>query len=168
MTAPVAFYSRLEIVRGQHITRATTERKRRPELLASLRPVGSLTILRVLSRYSRYQRIVDVFVTNVPGPQSPLYLLGARLLEAFPVVQVAGNVPLSVAVLSYAGQLDIGIQSDPTAARTWTCSPTASARRWRSWARPCRPARAEPSGPASINSSASAWVASSARHILGC
>ena len=40
-------------------------------------------------------------------------LLGARLVEAFPVVQVAGNVPLSVAALSYAGQLNIGIQSDP-------------------------------------------------------
>ena len=56
---------------------------------------------------------MDLFVTNVPGPQRPLYLLGARLLEAFPIVQVAGNVPLSVAVLSYAGQLNIGIQSDP-------------------------------------------------------
>ena len=75
--------------------------------------VGSLTILRALNRYSRHQRIVDLFVTNVPGPQHPLYVLGARLLEAFPVVQVAGNVPLSVAVLSYAGQLNIGIQSDP-------------------------------------------------------
>jgi WS/DGAT/MGAT family acyltransferase len=99
--------------RLQHITRATTERKRRPERLASLRPVGSLTILRALNRYSRRQRIVDLFVTNVPGPQRPLYVLGARLVEAFPVVQVAGNVPLSVAVLSYAGQLNIGIQSDP-------------------------------------------------------
>jgi diacylglycerol O-acyltransferase len=49
----------------------------------------------------------------VPGPKRPPYLLGARLLEAFPVVQVAGNVPLSVAVLSYDGQLNIGIQSDP-------------------------------------------------------
>ena len=56
---------------------------------------------------------MDLFVTNVPGPQRPLYVLGARLLEAFPVVQVAGNVPLSVAALSYAGQLNIGIQSDP-------------------------------------------------------
>ena len=65
---------------------------------------GSLTILRALNRYSCHQRIVDLFVTNVPGPQRPLYLLGARLLEVFPVVQVAGNVPLSVAVLSYAGQ----------------------------------------------------------------
>ena len=101
------------VQRFQHITRATTQRKRRPERLASLRPAGSLTILRALNRYSRHQRLVDLFVTNVPGPQRPLYLLGARLLEAFPVVQVAGNVPLSVAVLSYAGQLNIGIQSDP-------------------------------------------------------
>ena len=101
------------VQRLQHITQATTERKRRPERLASLRPVGSLTILRTLNRYSRHQHIVDLFVTNVPGPQRPLYLLGARLLEAFPVVQVAGNVPLSVAALSYDGQLNIGIQSDP-------------------------------------------------------
>jgi diacylglycerol O-acyltransferase / wax synthase len=82
-------------------------------VLASLRPVGSLTLLRALNRYSRHQHLVDLFVTNVPGPQLPLFLLGARLLEVFPVVQVAGNVPLSVAVLSYDGQLNIGIQSDP-------------------------------------------------------
>jgi WS/DGAT/MGAT family acyltransferase len=105
------------VQRLQHITQATTARKRRPERLASLRPAGSLTILRALNHYSRHQRIVDVFVTNVFGPQRPLYLLGARLVEVFPVVQVAGNVPLSVAVLSYAGQLNIGIQSDPDGLR---------------------------------------------------
>jgi diacylglycerol O-acyltransferase len=101
------------VQRLRHVTRVTTARKRRPELLASLRPAGSLTTLRAFNRYSRHQRIVDLFVTNMPGPRLPLYLLGARLLEAFPVVQVAGNVPLSVAVLSYDGQLNIGIQSDP-------------------------------------------------------
>jgi diacylglycerol O-acyltransferase / wax synthase len=101
------------VQRLRRVARATTERKRRPELLASLRPAGSLTILRALNRYSRHQRIVDLFITNVPGPKRPLYLLGARLLEVFPVVQVAGNVPLSVAALSYDGQLNIGIQSDP-------------------------------------------------------
>jgi hypothetical protein len=120
--------------------------------------VGSLTILRALSRYSCHQHMVDLFVTNVPGPQFPLYLLGARLMEAFPVVQVAGNVPLSVAALSYAGQLNIGIQSDPTASQTWTSSLTACASLWRSWARPRRPSPAEPSRPTSINSSSSAWV----------
>ena len=56
---------------------------------------------------------MDLFVTNVPGPKRPQYLQGARLVEAFPVVQVAANVPLSVAAVSYDGQLNIGIQSDP-------------------------------------------------------
>ena len=113
MVVPLPVSEPDPVQRLQQITRATTERKRRPERLASLRPAGSLTILRVLNRYSRHQQIVDLFVTNVPGPQRPLYVLGAGLLEAFPVVQVAGNVPLSVAALSYAGQLNIGIQSDP-------------------------------------------------------
>jgi WS/DGAT/MGAT family acyltransferase len=113
MVVPLPVGERDPTQQLQHITRATTERKHRPELGASLRPVGSLTILRALNRYSRHQRLVDLFVTNVPGPQRPLYLLGARLVEAFPVVQVAGNVPLSVAALSYDGQLNIGIQSDP-------------------------------------------------------
>jgi diacylglycerol O-acyltransferase len=101
------------VQRLRQVSQATIQRKRRPGLLASLRPVGSLTILRALNHYSRHQQIVDLFVTNVPGPKRPLYLLGARLLEAFPVVQIAGNVPLSVAALSYDGQLNIGIQSDP-------------------------------------------------------
>jgi diacylglycerol O-acyltransferase / wax synthase len=113
MVVPLPVGEPSPVQRLWQVTQATTQRKHRPELLASLRPVGSLTVLRALNRYSRHQRIVDLFVTNVPGPQRPLYLLGARLVEAFPVVQVAGNVPLSVAALSYDGQLNIGIQSDP-------------------------------------------------------
>jgi diacylglycerol O-acyltransferase / wax synthase len=113
MVVPLPMDEPDPLQRLQHITQATTQRKHRPDVLASLRPVGSLTLLRALNRYSRHQHLVDLFVTNVPGPQLPLFLLGARLLEVFPVVQVAGNVPLSVAVLSYDGQLNIGIQSDP-------------------------------------------------------
>jgi diacylglycerol O-acyltransferase len=101
--------------RLRRIAQATIDRKRRPEMLAGLRPVGSLSVLRALNRYSRHQHLVDLFVTNVPGPQVPLFVVGARLLEAFPVVQVAGNVPLSVAALSYDGQLNLGVQSDPVA-----------------------------------------------------
>jgi diacylglycerol O-acyltransferase len=44
-----------------------------------------------------------------------MFLLSARLLEVFPVVQLAGNVILSTAVVSYDGQLNIGIQTDPDA-----------------------------------------------------
>jgi diacylglycerol O-acyltransferase len=103
------------ISRLRQVTQATMHHKHRRDVLAGLRPVGSLTILRALNRYSRHQRLVDVFVTNVPGPQRPMFLLSARLLEVFPVVQLAGNVILSTAVVSYDGQLNIGIQTDPDA-----------------------------------------------------
>jgi diacylglycerol O-acyltransferase / wax synthase len=103
------------VSRLRQVTQATTHHKHRRDVLAGLQPVGSLAILRALNRYSRHQRLVDVFVTNVPGPERPMFLLGARLLEVFPVVQLAGNVILSTAVVSYDGQLNIGIQTDPDA-----------------------------------------------------
>ena len=115
MVVPLPVEEPDPVRRLRRIAQATTQRKRRPEVLAGLRPVGSLTLLRTLNRYSRHQHLVDLFVTNVPGPQQPLFVVGARLLEAFPVVQVAGNVPLSVAALSYDGQLNLGVQSDPDA-----------------------------------------------------
>jgi hypothetical protein len=52
-------------------------------------------------------------VTNVPGPPFPLYAMGARMLEAFPVVPLGGNMPLEVAVLSYDGALNLCVTSDP-------------------------------------------------------
>jgi diacylglycerol O-acyltransferase len=55
---------------------------------------------------------VNLVVTNVPGPPAPLYLAGARLLELFPVVPVMGNLTLVVAVLSYAGQLNLTAVAD--------------------------------------------------------
>jgi diacylglycerol O-acyltransferase len=55
---------------------------------------------------------VNISVTNVPGPPVPLYLGGARLLELFPVVSLAGNLTLAVAVLSYAGQLNLTAVAD--------------------------------------------------------
>ena len=44
-------------------------------------------------------------VTNVPGPQSPLYLLGARMQEIYPLVPLAGNQGLGIALFSYDGGL---------------------------------------------------------------
>jgi hypothetical protein len=58
---------------------------------------------------------LNVVVTNVPGPGVQLYALGARLLEAFPVVPLAGNLPIGVAALSYGGQLGMGVLVDPVA-----------------------------------------------------
>jgi WS/DGAT/MGAT family acyltransferase len=63
-------------------------------------------------RHFPQQRSVNLVVTNVPGPPVPLYLAGARLLELFPVVPVMGNLTLVVAVLSYAGQLNLTAVAD--------------------------------------------------------
>ena len=61
---------------------------------------------------SSRQRRFSLLVTNVPGPPVPLYLAGAPLLEAFPVVPIMGNETLNVGVLSYAGQLNLTAVAD--------------------------------------------------------
>jgi WS/DGAT/MGAT family acyltransferase len=62
-----------------------------------------------------HQALVDVVVTNVPGPPVPLWFDGARMLESVPILPLAGNLPLSVAILSYDDQLSVGILADPAA-----------------------------------------------------
>ncbi len=54
----------------------------------------------------------NLIVTNVPGPQVPLYLLGARLLEAYPYVPMMANQALGIALLSYDGGLYWGFNAD--------------------------------------------------------
>jgi diacylglycerol O-acyltransferase / wax synthase len=54
----------------------------------------------------------NLVVTNVPGPQFPLYMLGRRLQEIFPMVPLAANQALGVAIMSYDGQLNFGLNAD--------------------------------------------------------
>ena len=70
-------------------------------------------VLAGATRLLAYQPIFNLIVTNVPGPTTPLYMLGARLLEAFPIVPLLGNQGLGVAALSYDGQLTLGVFSNP-------------------------------------------------------
>jgi len=58
------------------------------------------------------QQSVNLVVTNVAGPPVPVYLAGARVLELFPMVSVMGNLTLVIAVLSYAGQLNLTAVAD--------------------------------------------------------
>jgi len=57
-------------------------------------------------------RPFNLVVTNVPGPQLPLYLMGARMLGAYPQVPLFTNQGLGVAILSYAGKLHWGFNAD--------------------------------------------------------
>ncbi len=76
-----------------------------------LRPFGRA----VLDR----QPVVDLAVTNLPGPADDLYLMGARVLEMYPVVVGTGNIATIVGVLSYRDRLgicvtvDAGVVPDP-------------------------------------------------------
>jgi len=54
----------------------------------------------------------NMVVTNVPGPQVPMYLLGARMLEAYPHVPLADHLALGIALLSYDGRIGWGFNAD--------------------------------------------------------
>jgi diacylglycerol O-acyltransferase / wax synthase len=70
------------------------------------------TLVGVASRLVVRSHAINLVVTNVPGPQVPLYCMGARLLEAFPYVGVVQGKALNVAVISYDGQLGFGLTGD--------------------------------------------------------
>ncbi len=57
-------------------------------------------------------RLFNVLVTNVPGPQVPLYAAGAKMVEMFPVVPLAKNQALSIGVTSYHGGVYFGLNGD--------------------------------------------------------
>jgi diacylglycerol O-acyltransferase / wax synthase len=58
------------------------------------------------------RRLFNLVVTNVPGPQVPLYAAGARMLEVFPVVPLARGQGLSIGMTSYAGRVFVGLNAD--------------------------------------------------------
>jgi diacylglycerol O-acyltransferase / wax synthase len=60
-------------------------------------------------------RLFNVVVTNVPGPASPLRLLGREMREAHPVAPLPHAQALAVAILSYNGTLGVGLLADPAA-----------------------------------------------------
>jgi diacylglycerol O-acyltransferase len=82
------------------------------EVLTRLAGFAPPTVLQEAARLQTRQRLFNLPVTNVPGPQAPLYLLGRRMLAFHPQVPLAGNTALGIAVMSYAGTIDFGLLSD--------------------------------------------------------
>jgi len=65
-----------------------------------------------LQRAAARRSFGNMVVTNVPGAPFTAYLLGARLLESYPLVPLAAKQALNIAVLSYDGFLNWGINAD--------------------------------------------------------
>ncbi len=57
----------------------------------------------------------NLVISNVPGPQVPLYLAGARLMTFHPLSIVTHGLALNITIQTYAGQVDFGIVTDPNA-----------------------------------------------------
>ncbi len=69
-------------------------------------------LLYAISRTGSRNRSYHLIVTNIPGPQCPLYLLGAPLLATMPVVPIFANQGLTIALFSYAGKIFWGFNAD--------------------------------------------------------
>jgi diacylglycerol O-acyltransferase / wax synthase len=64
------------------------------------------------SRLAARQRFFNLVVTNVPGPQFPLYLMERELKDIFPMVPLSHNAGLGVAIVSYNGGMNFGLVGD--------------------------------------------------------
>jgi len=82
------------------------------QVLAAVSEWTSTTLLSSAVRLSTRSRPFNLVVTNVPGPQIPLYLLGAELGACFPMLALLPNQALGVALFSYAGKLCWGFIAD--------------------------------------------------------
>jgi WS/DGAT/MGAT family acyltransferase len=70
------------------------------------------TLLALGARNATRQLPFHMVVTNVPGPQVPLYLLGSRMIETYPVVPLLDGLGLGIALFSYDGRLCWGFNAD--------------------------------------------------------
>jgi diacylglycerol O-acyltransferase / wax synthase len=82
------------------------------QVLTGLSGFAPPTILAQAARLQARQRLFNVVVTNIPGPQFPLYVLGRRLEALYPMVPLAENTALGIAIMSYDGQLNFGLTAD--------------------------------------------------------
>ena len=82
------------------------------EILTRLTDFAPTTIASQAARLQPAQRFFNLVVTNVPGPQFPLYVLGRRMESIFPLVPLARRQALCIGIMSYDGQIDFGLVGD--------------------------------------------------------
>jgi diacylglycerol O-acyltransferase / wax synthase len=82
------------------------------EVIAGVQNFAPPTILAQASRLNFSTRLFNLIVTNVPGPQFPLYVLGREMLQAYPVAFLPESHALAIAIMSYNGQMNFGLLGD--------------------------------------------------------
>ncbi len=117
MRGPLPVYisdpvARLETVREAMNGLKESKQAIGAEALAAAQEFAPPTILAQASRLNFSTRLFNLIVTNVPGPQIPLYVYGRRLLDAFPVAFLPKRHALAVAIMSYDGAVSFGLLGD--------------------------------------------------------
>jgi diacylglycerol O-acyltransferase / wax synthase len=82
------------------------------EILTRLTDFAPTTIVSQAARLQPAQRFFNLVVTNVPGPQFPLYVLGRQMESIFPMVPLARKQALCIGIMSYNGQINFGLIGD--------------------------------------------------------
>ncbi|HEY1285672.1 MAG TPA: wax ester/triacylglycerol synthase family O-acyltransferase [Solirubrobacterales bacterium] len=82
------------------------------EVIARFNDFAPPTLLAQASRINFSTRLFNLIVTNVPGPQLPLYVLGREMEEVFPVAFLPEDHALAVAIISYNGRICFGLLAD--------------------------------------------------------
>jgi diacylglycerol O-acyltransferase len=117
MRAPLPVYIADPIRRLEAVTRAMSGLKQSKqalgaEVISRFNDFAPPTLLAQAARINFSTRLFNLTVTNVPGPQVPLYVLGRELEDVFPVGFLPPNQALFVAIMSYNGGVNFGLLAD--------------------------------------------------------
>jgi WS/DGAT/MGAT family acyltransferase len=103
---------RLRVVRESMDGVKSSKKALGAEVITRFNDFAPPTLLAQASRINFSTRLFNMIVTNVPGPQFPLYMLGRELLDIFPVAFLPENHALAIAIMSYNGKIDFGLLGD--------------------------------------------------------
>ena len=82
------------------------------EVLASVQHFAPPSVLAQASRLNFSTRLFNMIVTNIPGPQFPLYVMGREMTTVFPIAFLPKDHVLAIAIMSYNGQMNVGLIGD--------------------------------------------------------
>ena len=103
---------RLAVIRDETLELKATNQALGAATLVGLSSGAPITLLSLATRLAAGVRPFNMTVTNVPGPQMPLYLLESRLLAQYPLVPLWHQHGLGIAIFSYDGRMDWGLNAD--------------------------------------------------------
>jgi WS/DGAT/MGAT family acyltransferase len=123
-----AIFCRLPVGETDALARLSAVSRETKGLKESRQAIGALALTRLgeftpptlaaqAARLQAVTRFFNLVVTNVPGPQHPLFLLGRRMLASYPCVPLVKLSTVGIALLSYDGAIGVGLLGDADKAR---------------------------------------------------